>query len=60
MKGLFANTSLSTWLLAGLVASVADYLRFAEMLLHSGQYGNTRLLAPHTVKLMTSDALPPL
>ncbi|HEX3864343.1 MAG TPA: serine hydrolase domain-containing protein [Stellaceae bacterium] len=43
----------------GLVASAGDYLHFAEMLLHQGEYGNTRLLAPHTVKLMTSNALPP-
>ncbi|MBV9861273.1 MAG: beta-lactamase family protein [Alphaproteobacteria bacterium] len=43
----------------GLVASAADYLRFAEMLLNNGEYGNSRLLAPHTVKLMTSNALPP-
>jgi CubicO group peptidase (beta-lactamase class C family) len=43
----------------GLVASVADYLRFTEMLLNEGEYGNARLLAPHTVRLMTSNALPP-
>jgi CubicO group peptidase (beta-lactamase class C family) len=28
------------------------------MLLNQGEYGNARLLAPHTVKLMTSNALP--
>ncbi len=43
----------------GLVASAADYLRFTEMLLNEGEYGNARLLAPHTVRLMTSNALPP-
>jgi CubicO group peptidase (beta-lactamase class C family) len=43
----------------GLVASVGDYLRFAQMLLNQGEYGNARLLAPHTVALMTSNALPP-
>lgn len=43
----------------GLVASVGDYLRFSEMLLHGGEYGGARLLAPHTVALMTADALPP-
>jgi CubicO group peptidase (beta-lactamase class C family) len=43
----------------GLVASAADYLHFAEMLLNRGEYGKTRLLAPHTVGLMTADALPP-
>ena len=43
----------------GLVASVGDYLRFSEMLLNGGEYGGARLLAPHTVALMTADALPP-
>ena len=43
----------------GLVGSVSDYLRFAQMLLNQGEYGNARLLAPHTVKLMTSNALAP-
>jgi CubicO group peptidase (beta-lactamase class C family) len=43
----------------GLVASTADYLHFAEMLLNRGDYGKTRLLAPHTVALMTANALPP-
>jgi CubicO group peptidase (beta-lactamase class C family) len=42
----------------GLVATADDYLRFSEMLLNQGEYGNARLLAPHTVKLMTSNALP--
>jgi hypothetical protein len=35
----------------GPVASTADYLRFAQMLLNEGEYGNVRLLAPHTVRL---------
>src|SRR5262249_23516492 len=47
------------WRRGGLVASAADYLRFAQMLLNEGEYGNVRLLAPHTVRLMTSNALPP-
>jgi hypothetical protein len=29
------------------------------MLLNSGEYDGVRLLAPHTVALMTSEALPP-
>jgi CubicO group peptidase (beta-lactamase class C family) len=57
---------------SGMVSSAADYLRFCEMLLNSGEYGKVLLrllprrtsllasvLAPHTVALMTSDALPP-
>jgi CubicO group peptidase (beta-lactamase class C family) len=43
----------------GLVSSAADYLRFCVMLLNSGEYNGVRLLAPHSVALMTSDALPP-
>jgi len=43
----------------GLVASADDYLRFTEMLLHQGEYPGGRLLAPHTVELMTANALPP-
>src|SRR4051794_16035878 len=43
----------------GLVATAGDYLRFSEMLLHDGEYGGVRLLAQHTVALMTADALPP-
>ncbi len=43
----------------GMVSSASDYLRFCEMLLNSGEYSGVRLLAPHTVALMTSDALPP-
>jgi CubicO group peptidase (beta-lactamase class C family) len=43
----------------GMVSSAADYLRFSGMLLNGGEYGGVRLLSPHTVRLMTSDALPP-
>jgi CubicO group peptidase (beta-lactamase class C family) len=43
----------------GLVSTASDYLRFCEMLLHSGQAGNTRLLSPTSVSLMTSNALKP-
>jgi len=43
----------------GMVSSAADYLRFCEMLLNGGEHGGVRLLSPHTVRLMTSNALPP-
>ncbi len=42
----------------GLLATAQDYLRFAEMLLNGGQLDGVRLLAPPTVKLMTSNHLP--
>lgn len=43
----------------GLVATAEDYLRFCQMLLRSGEYAGGRMLSPHTVALMTSDALQP-
>jgi CubicO group peptidase (beta-lactamase class C family) len=42
----------------GLVSTAEDYYRFAQMLLNGGQLGGTRILAPSTVKLMTSNHLP--
>jgi len=42
----------------GLLATAQDYLRFAQMLLNGGQLDAVRLLAPPTVKLMTSNHLP--
>ncbi|MGC1462277.1 MAG: serine hydrolase domain-containing protein [Terracidiphilus sp.] len=42
----------------GLVSSPEDYYRLATMLLNHGQLEGTRILAPATVKLMTSNHLP--
>ena len=42
----------------GLISTAADYLRFAEMLRNRGALGEARLLAPKTVEVMTSNALP--
>jgi CubicO group peptidase (beta-lactamase class C family) len=42
---------------AGLVSSIADYARFLQMLLNRGELDGVRLLAPHTVALMTADHL---
>lgn len=41
----------------GLVSTARDYLRFAQMLLNGGALDGTRILAPATVKLMTSNHL---
>jgi CubicO group peptidase (beta-lactamase class C family) len=41
----------------GLLSTAQDYLRFAQMLLNGGQLDGVRLLAPPTVKLMTSNHL---
>ncbi|HEY1258622.1 MAG TPA: serine hydrolase domain-containing protein [Stellaceae bacterium] len=43
----------------GIVSTAGDYLKFCEMLLHHGEWQEARVLAPATVDLMTSDALPP-
>ena len=39
----------------GLVSTVADYLRFCEMLINGGELDGVRLLSPKTVELMTAD-----
>ena len=41
----------------GLISTAADYARFAVCLLGQGSLDNVRLLAPATVRLMTSDHL---
>jgi CubicO group peptidase (beta-lactamase class C family) len=38
---------------AGLVSTAADYARFLQMLLNGGALDGVRILAPHTVDLMT-------
>jgi CubicO group peptidase (beta-lactamase class C family) len=43
----------------GMVGTIADYARFAQMLLNGGTLGGRRYLKPQTVKLMTSDLVPP-
>jgi CubicO group peptidase (beta-lactamase class C family) len=45
---------------AGLAATIEDYARFLQMLLDGGELNGVRLLAPHTVALMTTDHLGPL
>ncbi len=42
----------------GLVSTIEDYYRFAQMLGNGGQLNGTRVLSPATVKLMTSNHLP--
>jgi len=43
---------------AGLVSTVLDYLRFAQMLLNGGELDGIRLLGRKTVELMTVNHLP--
>jgi len=44
---------------SGLLSTASDYVRFCQMLLNGGELGGTRLLAPATIALMTSDHLTP-
>jgi CubicO group peptidase (beta-lactamase class C family) len=42
----------------GLVSTVADYLRFAEMLRRGGALDGARILGPRTLRFMTKNHLP--
>jgi CubicO group peptidase (beta-lactamase class C family) len=44
---------------AGMVGTVGDYARFAQMLLNGGTYEGRRYLKPQTIALMTSDHIGP-
>jgi CubicO group peptidase (beta-lactamase class C family) len=44
---------------AGMVATIGDYARFAQMLLNGGTLDGRRYLKPETVALMTSDHIGP-
>jgi CubicO group peptidase (beta-lactamase class C family) len=44
--------------IAGLYSTAQDYLRFAQMLANGGILDDVRVLAPTSVKLMTSNLLP--
>jgi CubicO group peptidase (beta-lactamase class C family) len=43
----------------GMVSTAEDYYRFATMLLDQGELDGARVLAPSSVKLMSSNHLPP-
>ncbi len=42
---------------AGLSSTIADYAAFLQMLLNNGVYNSKRLLARHTVEMMTSNQI---
>ncbi len=44
---------------SGLVGTVGDYLRFAQMLLNKGEYKGEQILGRRTVEFMTSNHLTP-
>ncbi|MBI1405123.1 MAG: serine hydrolase [Caulobacter sp.] len=41
----------------GLMSTVADYARFAQMLANGGELGGVRILAPSTIRLMATNHL---
>ncbi len=43
----------------GMVGTIGDYARFAQMLLNGGKLDGRQYLKPETVSLMTSDHVPP-
>ena len=43
----------------GMVGTIGDYARFAQMLLNGGSYGGRRYLKPETIALMASDHIGP-
>lgn len=42
----------------GLTSTLADYHRFARMLLNGGELDGARIVSPHTLKLMAANHLP--
>jgi CubicO group peptidase (beta-lactamase class C family) len=42
----------------GLMSTVADYLIFCNVILNQGRHGNMQLLAPETLRLMSTNHLP--
>jgi CubicO group peptidase (beta-lactamase class C family) len=43
----------------GLLSTAPDYARYCQMLLNGGELDGARLLSPKTIKVMTSEQLPP-
>ncbi len=42
----------------GLKSTIDDYMKFAQMLVNEGTYGDKRILKPETIKLMSTNHLP--
>jgi CubicO group peptidase (beta-lactamase class C family) len=60
--GVLADVTKPTKLFSGgggLVSTAADYLRFCQMLLNGGELDGVRILSRATVRLMTTNSLPP-
>jgi CubicO group peptidase (beta-lactamase class C family) len=60
LMAMFEPDARFLWGSGGLLSTPDDYLRFAQMLLNGGSFGDTRILRPETVALMTTEPVPPL
>lgn len=58
LMAMFEPDARFFWGSGGLLSTPDDYLRFAQMLLNGGALGETRILRPETVGLMTGDTVP--
>jgi CubicO group peptidase (beta-lactamase class C family) len=43
----------------GMLSTAGDYARFCQMLLNGGELNGVRLLSPKTIRVMSSDQVPP-
>jgi CubicO group peptidase (beta-lactamase class C family) len=59
LMAMFEPGARFLWGSGGLLSTPDDYLRFAQMLLNGGTFGETRILKRETVALMTRNTVPP-
>jgi CubicO group peptidase (beta-lactamase class C family) len=59
LMAMFEPGARFLWGSGGLLSTPDDYLRFTQMLLNGGVLGETRILRPETVALMTHNTVPP-
>jgi CubicO group peptidase (beta-lactamase class C family) len=57
LMAMFEPDARFFWASGGLLSTPDDYLRFAQMLLNGGILGETRILRPESVALMTHNTL---
>jgi CubicO group peptidase (beta-lactamase class C family) len=59
-SAMMNNFTEQTWFSGGggLVSSIGDYMKFAEMLRRGGEFNGTRILSPKTVQYMVMNHLP--
>lgn len=59
LMAMFEPDARFLWGSGGLLSTPDDYLRFAQMLLNGGAFGDTRILQAASVARMTHNTLPP-